>query len=622
MSSFEQVFRRTGNGVSIPLYRPDAPLSDREPPRNLEAERSLLGSILLEPDRLPEVIPLVSVTDFFRDAHQYVYQAILDLYDAGTPVDVITLADILGAQGRFELAGGDEMLSEIVEAVPTAANILYYAGIVAEKAKARRAIDTATGLIRDAYSNQFTADELAERAAQQIAALTPVDDEEGLNLPGAWPEEMAPEAFDGLAGEIVRRILPRTEADPAALLVQFLVAFGNAAGHAPHLEIGAARHGVNLFACIVGRSSRARKGTSWNFIRRIMTEADSDWSQRRILSGLCTGEGMIEAVRDARFKRERVEGAPALGACSVREVEIDPGESDKRALWIESEFGSTLTLKGRDGNALDGKIKEFWETGTVQSNSKANPSRCTGAHVSIIGHVTIRELLRKLSDVDIAGGFANRFLWICSRRTKLLPHPGQFLIADFAELVMQIKLALDGIDLRSRDGEVLISLSPEAERAWDPMYRDLGRDRPGILDEMCARAEPQVLRIAALYAVLDLKARIEVSHLRSAMAVWNYSEASARCIFGDHAHDDPNEHRLFEAIKESPRGLTLTDIRRRVFHGKLSRDETSRIIGSLLRSGKIVGSVIKTPGRDRTVWVVNNGSRQTFPTGDPAPKAP
>ncbi len=619
MAGFEETFRpkRNGNGHAggLPVLgiadSRDSRLPDRLPPHNIEAEQSLLGSILHEPAKLPDVMRSgLQATDFYRDSHQYLYQAMIDLYDQEKPIDGVMLADILESQDRFHLVGGDPGLYEIALAVPTGANALYYAGIVREKARARRIIEGATELISDAYSNQHTADELADRVARQAAAVDPHGDEEELNLPGGWPEGMAEEAFDGLAGEIVRRILPMTEADPAALLAQFLVAFANAAGYGPALELGATRHGVNLFACIVGRSSRARKGTSWEFIRRIMTEADPDWGRRRILSGLSTGEGMIEAVRDARHKRERVEGAPALGGGGFRDVEIDPGEPDKRALWIESEFGSTLTLKGRDGNWLDGVIKKFWETGTVQSGTKANPSRCTDAHVSIIGHVTIKELLRKLSDIDVAGGFANRFLWICSRRSKLLPHPGHFSLLEFDELIARVRCALRGVDLRLMEGPVGITMSREAYEAWPAMYSDLGRDRPGILDEMCARAEPLTLRVAAIYALLDLTTRIETRHLRSALAVWRYSEASIRCIFGDRAHDDPRETRLLQALAESPAGLSLTDIRRRVFRGKLDKKETCEVLGSLVRAGRIAGSVTKTGGRDLTVWVLNTDTVQ------------
>ena len=600
-----------GPMVAVPIRElASGSIPDRLPPHHIEAEEGVLTSILLDNHRISEVLAILEARDFYRDSNQIIFEAMVDLYDVEQPIDPVSLEVALRDRGKLAEAGGRDALWALVQEGPsTAANCLYYAGIVKGHSKRRQVIDGATRLVHDAYSQLFSPEQLIDRMAAELSGVTAPENDEDLPLPGAWPEQMGAEAFEGIAGDLVRAIEPLTEADPAALLVQFLVAFGNACGHEPHLRIGASRHGVNLFACIVGRSSRARKGTSWDFIREVMSRVAPEWGSRRILSGLSSGEGMIEAVRDPKFRRQKVEGVPALGGGGMQDIEVDPGEPDKRALWIESEFGSTLTAKGRDGNLLEGKIKEFWEKGTVQSNSKANPSRTTDAHISIIGHVTIRELLRKLSDVDVSGGLANRFLWVCSRRTKLLPNPGVFRLEDYAGLLDRIKDALDGIALRrSLDAPLALHLSRDAYEAWPAMYHELGADRPGILDDLCGRAEPQTLRIAAIYALLEGSFRIELRHLNSALAVWRYSEASVRCIFGEHAHDNPDESRVIAALESNPSGLTTTDIRRRVLR-KLSSDQAARILGDLVRSGRISRNVVKTAGRDRTHWVLNGRSQ-------------
>jgi replicative DNA helicase len=153
--------------------RPDvAAPGDRLPPQNLEAERSVLGSILLDNDVLHEIIPILGVADFYRDAHQILYQAIRDLYDEGRAIDAVILADELIRRDQFQKIGGDETLKEVVESVPHAANAKYYAGIVREKSIARQLIDGATQILRDGYSHQYTAQELleaAERTIYQIA---------------------------------------------------------------------------------------------------------------------------------------------------------------------------------------------------------------------------------------------------------------------------------------------------------------------------------------------------------------------------------------------------------------------------------------------------------------------
>src|SRR5438105_15119301 len=117
------VYHGPGNGKSSPNVsgpgrsaKPDlAVLGDRVPPQNLEAERSVLGSILLDNDVLHEIIPILGVADFYRDSHQVIYQAIRDLYDQGKAVDAITLADELIHRDQFQKIGGDETLKEVVD---------------------------------------------------------------------------------------------------------------------------------------------------------------------------------------------------------------------------------------------------------------------------------------------------------------------------------------------------------------------------------------------------------------------------------------------------------------------------------------------------------------------------
>jgi len=144
---------------------------DRLPPQNLEAERSALGSILLDNEVLHEVVSFLRVEDFYRDAHQVIYAAIRDLYDKGKGIDAVTLSEELSKRGQFEQVGGDDILTEIVQSVPHAANGKYYAGIVKEKATNRQLIESATEIIRDGYSNQFTAQELLESAERKVFGI-------------------------------------------------------------------------------------------------------------------------------------------------------------------------------------------------------------------------------------------------------------------------------------------------------------------------------------------------------------------------------------------------------------------------------------------------------------------
>jgi replicative DNA helicase len=152
--------------------RADAPaLGDRLPPQHIEAEESLLGSILLDNEVLHDIITFVRVEDFYRDAHQIVYAAIREMYDRGKGIDAVTLAEELIRRDQFQQVGGDQMLAQITGIVPHSANAKYYAEIVKEKATHRQLIESATEIIRDGYSNQFTAQELLESAERKVFSI-------------------------------------------------------------------------------------------------------------------------------------------------------------------------------------------------------------------------------------------------------------------------------------------------------------------------------------------------------------------------------------------------------------------------------------------------------------------
>ena len=127
------------------------------------------------------------------------------------------------------------------------------------------------------------------------------------NQRSSWPQPLGEAAFHGLVGRIVRVIEPHTEADPAALLVQLLVAVGNALGRAPHFIAEADRHALNLFTVLVGQTAKGRKGSSWGWTPRLFEKVDAQkpgglrnttgvGQSLNVASGLSSGEGLI-AVR-------------------------------------------------------------------------------------------------------------------------------------------------------------------------------------------------------------------------------------------------------------------------------------------------------------------------------------
>lgn len=143
----------------------------RLPPHNLEAEKGLLGSILMDPGCLPEVARLIKGDDFYRDAHQTIYWACHDVLDDGKRLDAITLADHLRFSAKFESVGGDKYLHELLDATPHAANATYYAGIIREKATLRRLIELSTETLQRAYSGQETSEAILGHVQGDLLSL-------------------------------------------------------------------------------------------------------------------------------------------------------------------------------------------------------------------------------------------------------------------------------------------------------------------------------------------------------------------------------------------------------------------------------------------------------------------
>ena len=146
----------------------------RQPPQDLAAEQSVLGGMLLSKDAIADVLERLRPGDFYRPAHQNVYDAILDLYGRGEPADAVTVAAELDRRGMLRRIGGAPYLHTLISTVPTAANAGYYAGIVAEKALLRRLVEAGTRVVQYGYAGAEGADvaEVVDRAQAEIYDVT------------------------------------------------------------------------------------------------------------------------------------------------------------------------------------------------------------------------------------------------------------------------------------------------------------------------------------------------------------------------------------------------------------------------------------------------------------------
>ena len=403
-----------------------------------------------------------------------------------------------------------------------------------------------------------------------------------LPIPEGWPVPPDIAAYHGLIGEIVNRIAPHTEADPVAILAQLLVAFGAAAGRGAWFQVEATRHHANEFLVLIGDSARARKGSSWDHVRALITNADTQISSR-ILTGLSSGEGLIHAVRDP--------------------VGQDPGVSDRRLLVIEPEFVSVLKNVSREISTLSPTLRSAWDGRPLAILTRTAPARATDAHISVIGHITATELQHHINPVELSNGLMNRFLLLGCRRVRLLPEGGNPDPLKHTGLAAKLKTTLN---TARHAGQ--IRLSPGARHAWANAYERLAEPQPGIAGAISARAEAHTIRLALIYALLDQSREIQPQHLNAALALWSYASRSAVWAL-EASSGDPLARQIYTALTHAlPDGLTRTQLRD-LTHRNPSTIQLDQALAALAAENKITSQRVLTTGRPAELWTATTTPR-------------
>jgi hypothetical protein len=380
-------------------------------------------------------------------------------------------------------------------------------------------------------------------------------------------------ALHGLAGHAVRTIAPHSEAHPASLLLQLLTVFGNIVGRGPHCMVSATRPTLNLYLVLVGDSSKARKGTSWAQIARLFAEVDHPWLSTRVTTARLTPGGVVHALRDQH------------------------PPTDRRLLILSEEFAPVLHTLKRGNGHLSPVLRCGWDNGDLPTLDMRPYHRATKTHISLIAHITQRELTQNLPRTESQNGFANRCLWASVHRSNCLPEGGALDPIELSALARELRRALDW---SAATPEILFRRDPAARDLWHDRYPVLSQLTPGLRGAATSRAEAQVLRLSAIYAALDSTAIIGVPHLQAALAVWDYCDASAALLFGI-STGDPIADRIREAIEASNEGLSRHHIRR-LFHGHVEANRIDAALEKLVALGALSPRTAPTGGRPSTRW--------------------
>ena len=359
--------------------------------------------------------------------------------------------------------------------------------------------------------------------------------------------------------------------------------------HAVGHNVGDTEHHSRLMIALVGGTSRARKGTSWFPVRRLIQATEAVIQAKSTLKfplgrslqithgPLSSGEGLIAAIRDA------VDDAD------------EGGTDDKRLLVVDGEMGAAFRAMQRQGNTLSMILRTAWDGHELAPLIKRDRTVATNPHICLVGHITLQELRVLLSANDVWGGLVNRVLWACVRRHAVVPCPQPISDQDLNSLAAELARVV--IYAHQRPAE--LRMTNDASDYWALVYPELTQDHPGLLGAATARAEAQALRLALTYALIDGADRIEPDHLEAALAMWRYADDSAQYLFGG-AQVDPLARTILQALS-SGRRMTQTDI-----SGLFSRHQPKERIDSVLtdlqKRGQIIRTMEKTGGAPRKVW--------------------
>jgi hypothetical protein len=410
-----------------------------------------------------------------------------------------------------------------------------------------------------------------------LSLLDPPPDEPDdgrLAVPDGFPAPPPHTAYHGLAGRIVTTIAPHTEADPAAILTQLLVAFGAAVGRGAYFSVEATRHHPNEFLVLVGDTAKARKGSSWDHVARLLATADPSLAART-LTGLSSGEGLIWAVRDP--------------------TDNDPGVTDRRLLVVEPEFASVLKSASREISTLSPTLRAAWDGRPLAILTRSAPARASDAHIAVIGHITSLELQHHVNPVEAANGLLNRVLFIACRRTRLLPDGGHPDPIAGTDLDRQLALAVAAA--RDRDQ---LNLTAHGRTLWHRAYQQLAEPQPGLIGQLTARAEAHVIRLALIYALLDRAAAIAPEHLNAALALHHYAARSAAWALQPQTGDPIAEH-IHAALRHARDGLTRSQLLD-LLHRNVPARRLDQALANLAAADKVNRQRILTGGRPAELW--------------------
>ncbi len=410
------------------------------------------------------------------------------------------------------------------------------------------------------------------------------ESEEILDIP-EWPiPDQA--VFLGFAGRFVELATRDSEADPIAVLMTLFVRFGaevyqHDEDKGAYCFVGNTKHPPCIFVVVIGDSAKARKGVSTSPVTALFDRNTCNETKLQEL----------DLPPPAKVSGGPLSSGEGLGY-QFHLMSKDKDNSDRRLFIQDEEFASALACCNRQGNTLSMAVRTFWDGKPYSPLTKNDPVEVDRAHLCILSHITQDELKSKMTSLQISNGFGNRFLWVCARRTKEVPLPRPMPQDELSSLQLELwKLVQKAQNLSE------ITMTPEGERRWCDIYPKLTKAYSGMFGAITARSEPQTLRLALIYALLDGKDKINENHINSAYALWQYCSDSAKYLFGGNS-TDPLEEKIIAILQSG--SLTATALSN-ALSNHIPKEKLKSILMKLEASNRITIQTERTKGRPKKI---------------------
>jgi hypothetical protein len=415
-----------------------------------------------------------------------------------------------------------------------------------------------------------------------------------------WPVPEGP-VFHGIVGEVARLATEKSEADPIAVAMTFLVMAGAYFGRTKYQPVGDADHHTRIYAALVGQSAYARKGTSlqgpkafWRACEKTLREIDGE---RPFPLGhplkhgnmLSSGEGLLYPIRDP----EELDISEEAGLADKERRERNKLK-DKRLFVVEEELANIFKVMHREGNTLSEVLRRLYDGGDISPMTKREPIIVTEPHVTLIGHITRDELVLVMKPTEILNGLVNRFLWMLVRRSKSIAHPIPMDGADVARIGKELaKLVIAAHTINNGDGRV--DFDQAGYDLWTAVYPEFAVERRGILDNILSRGAVIVRRLAMTYAMLDGYDLIKPEHIEAALALWRYSVDSVTIIFGQR-EADPRAQKLIDFLPEDGSPVGREQIITECFGKNILKPDLDVVINALMQGNRIYSKSVPPKG--------------------------